>query len=182
MFQELYLWLEQYTGVSYDFRDDVLKISAESIFIEPYEWSVNVKDILTKLNDVNDTIDEYGDELPDSYPDKNKLKKFITENVIGWIVDIVNSIKKQLNIEVTEISDYDDLLSQCSSLVDFIQLINNNNIKDGSITDKDFEEFNEEHNEILTETFHISKNDIPSIQATISTIKENFYDSLEEYE
>lgn len=179
MWEEIYLWLEQYSGVSYDFQGDVSKISDNSIFIEPYEWVVNVNDMIEKLSDVWDIIDEYGDDLPDEFPNKISLKKFITENVTGWISGVINKVKRQLRIDQMDINDYDDLINQSTTLSEFVQMIIEYPINE--ILEKNmFETFNEEHNNIMTETFNISRNDISSMHIDISSIRESYFDSLDD--
>jgi len=181
MWNEIYLWLEQYSGVSYDFQGDISQISENSIFIEPFEWSVNVNDILEKLSDVWDIIDEYGDDLPDDFPNKSSLKKFITENVIGWVSGVINNVKRQLKIDQTDITSYDDLVNQSTVLSDFIRMMIENSI-DKILEENLFEKCDEDFNNILTETFNVSRNDIPSMHIEISSIRECFFDSLDDDE
>lgn len=179
MWEEIYLWLEQYSGVSYNFQEDVSKISDNSIFIEPYEWNVNVNDMIEKLSDVWDVIDEYGDDLPDEFPNKRSLKKFITENVIGWISGVINKVKRQLRIDQMDINDYDDLINQSIALSEFVQMMIEYPINE--ILEKNmFETFDEEHSNIMTETFNISRNDISSMHVDISSIRESYFDSVDD--
>jgi hypothetical protein len=179
MFQEAYTWLERYSGVSYDFREDISEISSNVIFIDPFEWMTSFNNILENLSNATDIIDEFGDYLPDELPNKSELKKLIVEDVISKLVNVVNNIKRKLNLEITDFGSYDQLVNQSIALNDLVTMIIQNTMED--IIKKDmFEKYEEENDNSWEDMLNIHKNDLSNMHFTVSSIRQDYFDSLDD--
>ena len=171
MRQAIYLWLEQHSGVPYDFKDDIKGISGDNIFIDPYEWKLNVDNILELLSDAVDCIEENGSMLPDSLPPKVIVKRFVVEDVLMSLVDVVQHITTRLHLTHKSIKTVEELNHIVEYLSEFIELMSDNTM-DEIISENMFDEFSEDKEDL----FDIHRNDLSSMHTTISSIRHQYAD------
>lgn len=176
--QEIYIWLESYAGVTFDFSDDFEIIKGDTIFIEPYLWIITINEILEHLEEAVGCIEKYGDDLPDDMPRKKDLKKFVTMSVLSSILTNLNSIKKKLNIEEVDINNFDTLIRHVETMHDLVVMLTENPIED-VLKNRMFEKHEEENDESFYELFEISKNDIPNMSFTVNSIRDAYLESLD---
>lgn len=174
MWQEIYGWLEQHSGVSYDFNEDISRVSGNTAFYEPYDWFVAIDNIFDGLDDAMDVIDDYGRLLPDNFPPKTELKKFISGYVIGRVLEVVNSVKQQMHIDQTEINKYSELMEHVQGISDLIIMISEYDMED-IIKNDMFEKYDEDNGNVLTEKMNIHKNDMTNIHSAVTTIRDDYF-------
>lgn len=180
MWQEIFNFLERYSGVSYDFSEDFSKISGNVLFIEPYQWKVTVNSILKQLEEALDCVEEYGDNLSDEMPSKKDLKKIIASYVLGELIKNINHIKRILNIDDIDISDFDDLQHQIELLFDLVDILVNNSL-DEILKNNMFEEYEDDDDGGgFVEVLGLHKNDMPNLSFTVLSIREDYFESLNE--
>ena len=59
MWEEIYIWIEQYAGTSYDLTENINELRGDAIFISPTIWRNNLSIVLERLSDMIDVINEY---------------------------------------------------------------------------------------------------------------------------
>lgn len=179
MLPDIYAWIEQYSGVSCDFNDDIKDVSGNVIYIDPVVWRVSISDILDNLTEAIRTIDEFGNLAPDDLPSKSDMRKIISEYVIEKLLSIVNKIKKQMSIEQVDIGRYEDLIKHVDLLSRLVEFIVQNPMEEIAKHNL-FEKFDEEHGNEYTEILNITKGDIANMHIVVTSIREDYFESLDD--
>ena len=181
---EIYAFFLQHTGVSYDFQPNLEIIKGDRIFLDTYTWKTYINTILDDLQDALDCIEEYGDTVPDTMPNKAAFKKLIAGYVLGGIMENLNYIKRVLNIDPIDISSYDDLeqhLFAVGKLVEMLTTHPLNEITDQHMFDTYITEDEEDDNAFVT-LLGLHEKDVFNMYETISSIKEDYSEMLDEEE
>lgn len=176
MFEEVYDWLEQWSGSPYDLTEEIELVSSDMAFTEPYCWKLTIGLIIDNLAEAIDIINTYGDNLPEELPSKGELVKVLTAYVLCELIDVVNHVKQQMNISNTDIKSVNDLYNNVTVLTDLIDMLTEHDM-DEIIKDNLFEKYNEENDDMFTEVLDIYKNDLTNIHFAIDSIRENYSDS-----
>lgn len=171
MWEEIYIWIEQYAGVSYDLTEYIGKLRGDEIFISPTVWRNNLSIVLERLSDMIDIIDEKWREIPEELPPRGDMKKFVTSETLANVIEIINSIKQKLNIEVSDIRTFATLEKHVDALYDLIKALSENSMEK-LMKDEWYDEYEDQNNDFLLNVFGISKNDLPSMQFTVNDIKQ----------
>jgi len=179
MWSELFIWLERYSGVSYDFSEDIASIKGDIAFIDTYEWFNVISNLFDNLSEAIDVVDEFGDNLTDELPNKKKVKNMLTYDVISNLLDNVNDIKRKLNIDIVDISNSDTLIQHINIIMELIQMLSENEMDD-IFKQQLFEKHEEENGNTFTEILNIQKDDITNMYFTVSSIQQDYFDSLDE--
>ena len=179
MWSELFIWLERYSGVSYDFSEDIASIKGDIAFIDTYEWFNVISNLFDNLSEAIDVVDEFGDNLTDELPNKKKVKNMLTSYVISNLLDNVNDIKRKLNIDIVDISNPDTLIQHINIIMELIQMLSENEMDD-IFKQQLFEKHEEENGNTFTEILNIQKDDITNMYFTVSSIQQDYFDSLDE--
>lgn len=179
MWSELFIWLERYSGVSYDFSEDIASIKGDIAFIDTYEWFNVISNLFDNLSEAIDVVDEFGDNLTDELPNKKKVKNMLTSYVISNLLDNVNDIKRKLNIDIVDISNADTLIQHINIIMELIQMLSENEMDD-IFKQQLFEKHEEENGNTFTEILNIQKDDITNMYFTVSSIQQDYFDSLDE--
>lgn len=184
MWQEIYNFFEQFAGVSYDFAEDIQSISGDAVFIDPTRWSNNVTGIMGDLEDALDCIEENGHYLGEDMPSKNDLKKIVASYVLGELVNNLNSIKQKLNIEMTDISSFDELEHQLYTIGQLIDMLTTNSLND--ILEKNLfntypVEDEDDDNPFVT-MLGLHENDVTNLSFTVTSIRDDYFAQLDEDE
>lgn len=179
MWSELFIWLERYSGVSYDFSEDIASIKGDIAFIYTYEWFNVISNLFDNLSEAIDVVDEFGDNLTDELPNKKKVKNMLTSYVISNLLDNVNDIKRKLNIDIVDISNTDTLIQHINIIMELIQMLSENEMDD-IFKQQLFEKHEEENGNTFTEILNIQKDDITNMYFTVSSIQQDYFDSLDE--
>ena len=179
MWSELFIWLERYSGVSYDFSEDIASIKGDIAFIGTYEWFNVISNLFDNLSEAIDVVDEFGDNLTDELPNKKKVINMLTSYVISNLLDNVNDIKRKLNIDIVDISNADTLIQHINIIMELIQMLSENEMDD-IFKQQLFEKHEEENGNTFTEILNIQKDDITNMYFTVSSIQQDYFDSLDE--
>jgi len=175
MWEDIHNWIEQYAGVSFDVSEYIQAMSGNAMFTSPRTWYNTFSITLEMLSSAVDIITEYGSELPDDMPTAPELKRFMTSEVLFQLVQIVNYVKEQIGIDPTDIRSFTTLEKHVDVLVDIITTVTENRI-DQLITSDWFDEYDEGSNNFLSETFGLSKHDLPAIALAVQDILEIEYE------
>lgn len=184
MWSEIYNFFEQFSGVSYDFSNDLKEISGDVIFIDPIRWRNTVISIINNLQDALDCIEEYGAYLGEDMPSKRNLKKIVASYILGSLTILLNSIKTKLNIERSDISNFDNLERQLITISEMIEMFINTSIDEivaKNLFVNNFVEDDDEDNplEIL---FGLYPDDATNLSFTITAIRDDYFAQLDEDE
>ena len=182
MLPELYAFFERFAGVSFNFDDLYEVIDGYTAFIEPYLWQTCINEIIDGLEEAMNVVEQFGDDLNDDMPDKSDAKKLIATDVIGHLVKNVNDIKKILNIERTDINDYDELEMHIYTLGNLIKMLIDNSLDD-ILKQQLFEEYltdDDEDDNPFETVLNIHRNDMASMSFIVTSIREDYFASLDE--
>ncbi len=184
MWPEIYNFFEQFAGVSFNFVEDLQSLAGNAIFIETYEWQTKKDDILENLQDALDCIEENGQYLGEDMPSKQDLKKIVASYVLSELVKDLNSIKQTLNIEVNDIASFDDLENQLYVISMLVEMLANNSL-DTLLSENMFNTYiteDEEDDNQFETVLGLSANDVPNLSFTVLSIREDYFESLNEDE
>lgn len=171
MWDEIFAWMEKFSGVSYDMSEDFAALPKEYVFAEPMMWKTKIMNILNTLEEALDVVDEHKDEIPDYMPDAEGIKTIYSSYVIQNIMLLVNYAKSMLCIDEADITSYTDLVNQIQCISDIIKLLNDSSLGDDSLQ-KSFEEYNEDNDNAFTEVFGINVHDLSNMKMTVDDLKE----------
>ena len=180
MTEEMYIWLEQYAGVSYDLGEQFSEMESDNysmIYTDSFGWLVNLNTIIENMNNMLDIVTEYAHYIPDHLPPALKFKKIIMSTTLDRLTNIVNSIKRQMGIDITEYESFDDLTIQASILPEIIDTLSKSDVEKISST---YDECENNFDNALTETFSIGKDDFRNMYFTIASIIETYSESDDE--
>ncbi len=184
MWNEIYNFFEQFSGVSYDFSEDLKDISGDAIFIDPIRWRNTVETIIDNLGDALDCIEEYGEYLGEDMPSKNNLKKIVATYVLNELTGLLNSIKGKLNIEKTDISNFDNLEQQLITMSEMIEMfvyISLDEIISKDLFKNNFVEDEDDDNP-LEVLFGLHQNDVTNLSFTVTSIRDDCLSLLDDYD
>ena len=182
MWEEIYTFFEEYSGVSYDFSSGIQQISGDKLFIAPYEWQTGINTLLEDLQEALDCIEENADKIPDYLPGKIEFKKLISVYLLGGIMENLDYIKRTLNIDPVEISSFEDLEEHLYAVGKLVEMLVTNSL--GEITEKKLfstyiTEDDEDDNQFVT-LLGLHEKDVFNLYETVSSIRETYEESLDE--
>jgi len=176
--EDLCIWIEQYAGCNYDLTDSIRELKGDAIFLNTTTWRNQLSILMDQLSAMVDIIEEQYDSFPEDFPSKENLKKYITMEVLGSIVDIVDDVKQKLGIEPSDIRRFKVLEHHVDALCDLIHALSENSIE--TLIKKEwFDEYENDNKDFFKTVFQISKQDLPSMQFTVNDIKEMHDDDEE---
>ena len=184
MLPELYEFFEKFAGVTFNFDDLFETIQGYTAFIEPYLWQTCINETLDGLEEALSLIEQFGDDLNDDMPTKEEAKMLIANNVISGLMKNLNDVKTILHIDKTDISGYDELQMHIYVVGNLIKMLVDNSLDD-ILSKKLFDELltddDEDENPFET-VLGLHRNDMPSMSFIVSSIREDYFASLEEDE
>ncbi len=169
MWDELYTWMEEHSGCSFDLREDIERVSGDEAFTDTHAWYHNMQYVLDRLSDACDVVDENWKYLPDTLPNRTEFKKLIVSDTLSGLVKIIKHIDQKLHIEYEDITSVDELESTIETLYDIIEELRTHTVDEIYKTGW-FEDYDDENNQVLTEKFGLHKNDIPNMYDTVQSI------------
>jgi hypothetical protein len=169
MWEEIKIWLEEYSGVDYDLSFYLTQLKGDNIFLAPLPWRDTLSILLEKVSEMIDVIDEKWTEIPEELPPRQEMKQMVTSEYMYAIIEIINDIKQKLNIEPTDIRTFKTLEKHVDGLCDLIQALAENSME--TLIEKDwFEEYEDNNHDFLSDTFGISKSDLSNMHFTVNDI------------
>lgn len=172
MWNELLLWIEQYSGCGYDLDGYINDLDGYSIFLDPFEWICTFDEFGDSMYEIYDVFDQFGDSLPESKfePIEITRRKF-DEFYLGKIQKVFINIQKKLNLSEVEAKSLDELTHQASAINELICMLIDNDIE--TILKQDmFESLDDDVSNILTDEFKITSNDLNNLKMIITSIQE----------
>ena len=173
MFEEIYVWLESYGGTSFDFDESIQEIGETEAIVDPFTWHTGIDIILTC-----DIIDEYWRAIPEGMPNRKKMKRMLTENVLGLIVGNIRSICNMLNLNLEEIKTMDQLHVVIDALYELINLLRTHTI-DEIIKNGLYDQHEEENDNSFANVLNVMKEDMAQLAMNVTSIQDEYYDSLD---
>jgi hypothetical protein len=177
MLDEIYVWLDSYAGVSFDFDESMQEIGGNIPVIEPFTWHSTILIVFEHLDSACDTIDEYWQAIPDYLPSKNKMKRTLTEHTLELIVTNVRNTCNMLNIDIPEMKTMDVLKRVIETLYDLLDMLTFYTIDD--IQKSAFDDYEESNNEAFSNILDLQKEDMIQLSQTVHAIRESYYDSFD---
>ena len=178
MFEEIYVWLESYGGTSFDFDESIQEIGETEAIVDPFTWHTGIDIILTQLDEACDIIDEYWRAIPEGMPNRKKMKRMLTENVLGLIVGNIRSICNMLNLNLEEIKTMDQLHVVIDALYELINLLRTHTI-DEIIKNGLYDQHEEENDNSFANVLNVMKEDMAQLAMNVTSIQDEYYDSLD---
>ncbi len=179
MFDEMYTWLEEYSGTSYDFKEAIMEIDGNQPFLSPFNWRISIGLILDQLDDAMDVIDEYWKALPDTLPNRKDFKRILAEHTLRQIVNNVNGVCKQLNIDPPDIHTVDELREAVITLCELLDMLINHPI-DEILKNDLYTEHEENNDDSFSEILDVQKQDMTQLSFNVNAIRQAYYEGLDE--
>lgn len=179
MLDEVYTWLEEYAGTSYDFTESMQEINGNRAFITPFDWRIGIETVLNQLDEAIDTVDEFWPMIPPTLPERTELKRLISQTTLGEIVKNINSVCSQLNIDAPEIKTIDKLKDVVITLWELIDMLVNHDLQE-ILKSELFEKHEEENDDSFTNLLNIRKQDMTQLSYNVSSIRQAYFESLDD--
>ena len=182
MWEQIYDFFTRYSGVSYDFSSDIQEINGVVAYISPRIWAMKINMIMTNLNAALDCIDEFGDNLTDDMPSKSDLRKIVAQYVLRALMSNLNEVKRTLHIDNTDISNFEDFEIQVELMKDLLVMLVENSLDEimsKNLFETESREDEEDDNQFV-EVFGLHKNDVPNLSMTVQSIRQDYFESLDE--
>lgn len=178
MFEEIYIWLESYSGTSYDFDESVSEISADDAFTQPYDWSVGIDLILRQLDEACDTIDTYWRNIPTDLPDRNTMKRMLSQLTLEKLVANIKMVCGKLNIDPVRIDSIDKLKMVVVTLSELIDMLINHDPEE--IMAKGlFDQHESDNDDSFYQILSVMKEDVPQLSFNVRSIRDTYFDMQE---
>ena len=111
MFERLFYFIESYVGVTFDPHDSLDCVDNDLAFEDPFAWKSYLETSIDSVIELLNTLEEHRQEVPDELGDVNEVKRDFAHQIVGEIIEKVNTIKTKLNLEITE-NTFDDILEK----------------------------------------------------------------------
>lgn len=170
IWQEIYIWIESYSGCTYDIDESIEKLNDPNIvFLNRLSWKLTIEQLIDDLSDIYDIIDEQQFMIPDNLPNAEEMKKLFREKILDTVTTSLNDIKRQLHIPQINIADHRLVLYHVDVMYDLIDMLSTNSM-DTITTDNLFDKYNEENDDAFINLFGISKEDLPNMHDTVNSV------------
>lgn len=181
MLNEIYTFLEEYTGTSYDFDDSVAAIRGDTAIVSPFEWRVAIETILQQLDEATDAIDEHWKLIPPDMPNRTDSKRILAQRALTLLVGNVHAVCDQLNIDTPSMQTIDQLKYVVQTLYELIEMLGSHEL-DQILKENMFDEHEEENDESFSRILDVSDKDITQLSFNVNAIRQAYYEALDEEE
>lgn len=179
MDEELYTWLESFSGASYDLTSTIYSIEATLPFISPFDWRTSIDNVLEQMDEACAVIEKYGKSLPDNLPNKQEAKRQYVMTVLGMLVENVRAVCRQLNIDIDDITTVDKLKDIVLALSELIDMFINNDIdtikKDGL-----YDQHEDDNDDSFREILNVDERDLVQLSYNVSQIRSTYFMTLDD--
>lgn len=179
MNEEIFTWMEEYCGVSYDFQEAVSSIDGRTAFISPFEWRISIEMILEQLNTALDVIDDHKRAIPETMPNATELKRIFTLTTLRQLIANIVSVCAMMNIDPPEITSIDQLNIVVVTIADLITMLSNHNI-DEILKQNLFEEYEEANDSAFFNVLQLHRQDMTQLSFAVNEIRQMYYESMDE--
>lgn len=175
---EVYLWLESRCGASYDCNDIIQSIKRDDMVVtDPSRWLYAIRDVIDRTKAAIDVVEEYEDELPDTFPSSRRLQQLLAQDIRQEIRTVISEAFKTLGLlppDEVSVMTLSKLWVVAVSIVDIVRKLTLDTI-DEVIKEQWYDQYDEDHDEILSDTMEIFKQDLPNIAIAIRDVRD-FHD------
>ena len=98
MFERLFYFIESYVGVTFDPHDSLDCVDNDLAFEDPFAWKSYLETSIDSVIELLNTLEEHRQEVPDELGDVNEVKRDFAHQIVGEIIEKVNTIKTKLNL------------------------------------------------------------------------------------
>lgn len=178
MLTEIYTFLEEYTGTSYDFDSSVAEIQGETAFVSPFEWRVAIENILNQLDDAIDAIDEHWRLIPPTMPNRSDSKRMLAQRTLSLLVKNIRNVCDQLNIDTPTMETLDQLKVVVQTLFELIEMLSSYEL-DQILKENMYETHEEENDDSFSNVLDVAKQDMTQLSFNVSAIRQAYYEALD---
>lgn len=172
---EVYLWLESRTGQMFDCSDTIKYVkSNDLVVVDPNDWMYTIRNIIDITKGAIDAVDEFGDELPDTLPGKKRLQSLLAQDVRAELRVVMHEAFRSIGLMTpsqVQTASLSNIWTITITMVDLIVALTENSIEE-IIKNNWYDEYNEDHDDVLNEVMHIYPQDLPNIAFAIEDIRE----------
>ena len=175
MFERLFYFIESYVGVTFDPHDSLDCVDNDLAFEDPFAWKSYLETSIDSVIELLNTLEEHRQEVPDELGDVNEVKRDFAHQIVGEIIEKVNTIKTKLNLEITKMKGLDGLRSNINLITNLIQFCIENTFDD--ILEKNkFEELNDTNDKDMTNVLGVYNQDMMNIYQIVTDTCELLYE------
>lgn len=172
---EIYLWLESRSGIPCDCSDTIRSVQQNDLIAtDPNKWLYSINQIIRVTREAINVVKDNGDDIPDNLPGSFQLQRLIARDAREDLRQIIQTGFTSLGIQVPN-AVYTMTMHDCWStavmLVDLVKELANNSIDD-ILTSKWYDEYNEDHDDALSDVLNVYQQDLPNIAFAIQDIRE----------
>lgn len=167
MFERLFYFIESYVGVTFDPHDSLNCVNDDLAFEDPYAWKSYLDTSIDSVMELLNTLEEHRQEVPDELGDVNEVKSDFAHQVVGEIIEKINSVKSTLNLEITKMKGLDGLRSNITLITNLIQFCKENTF-DEILEKNKFEELNDTNDKDMTNVLGVYNQDMMNIYQIVS--------------
>lgn len=179
--EELFIWLEGYSGAPFDFSEAVHSLSQFDAFEYAFEWRVTLMDIFTKLDEALDIISEHKRELPSTFPPYDIVKRELARNTVALTYNNIKQTLGMLGIDMDDVQSLDDLKAYVVAAEELITMCVSNTME--TINKEDlFDKHEEDSNDSFANILDIHVQDMERLHETITGLHQQAIDMLEDDE
>lgn len=178
MLDEIYVWLESYAGVSYDFNEAITELSRTNACVDPFQWKISIETILDQLDQANDVIDEYKQSIPMELPAAKRMKRILTENMLTGVLGSVRGVFTQLNLDPPTITTVDKLRDVVQTMYELLTMLTSNDIND-ILKQNMYEDHEENDDDSFANVIGVMKQDVSALAMSVNAIRDSYFDALD---
>lgn len=181
MLSEIYLWLESRSGIPYNLEDEVTDLDSDIVALDSITWMIGIRNIIDLTKEAIDVVSEYADQIPDNLPTVRQIKSMIGDYARNNVRKVMKKAFNTIGINPPdEIMSFNlnTMWNMATAMNDMVSELTTNDIDD-VIKSGWFDKYDEDHNNILTETMGIFKQDMSNISYAIQGVRE-YHEDIDE--
>ena len=177
MLDELYVWLESYSGTSYDFAESFEEIQGDTAFVNPSDWRYGIEMIVSQMNDACDIIDKHKTAIPETMQNNVVCKRELTQTVINGIKRNIDEVCNRMLISHRRISTIDECSVMVVAIFELIDMIVDTDTSDIMAA---FDKHEEENDNSFYELLNITRDDMTQLSLNVGSIRQFVFDKMAE--
>lgn len=176
---ELYVWLESYSGTSYDLVSTINSIEATLPFVSPFDWRTSIENVLDQMDEAVAVIEKYGKNLPDTLPTKQRAKRAFVMATLSSLMSNVSGVCRLLNIEIDDVNTIDQLRKVVLTISELLDMFINNDI-DTIMNEELYDKHEDDNDDSFENLLGIDKRDLSQLSYNVTQIRSAYFMSLED--
>ena len=176
MLEELYNWLESYSGTSYDFSESFKEIDGDQAFLNPADWHYGMSFILKQLQDACDIIDQFRTAIPENMQNNIVCKRALTQTVIDGIRKNIDDVCNRMMLTHEKVVTIDQCSTMLITLYELIEMIIGT--ETGEIM-KQYDQHEEDNDNSFFNLLNIERDDMTQLSLNVNAIRQSVFDAME---